>query len=251
MNIKYRFNNNETVSNPLTDISLFASYNGDLYPFASGVAPIINFQRNIELINNRISGITKELTYWDLYKLVAQVKKPLELDSIYAGLIPGQACVISCESFINNGQPYHRGDVIVKMLNGEAAYIPTLTSGVFVPNASSSGIGSDGNFKIVFDYKEESSEQSITLTIASDSTNINDSYVYGIYDLLPTGSTYLFDNYIFNEKDIHPIIKFFTEQQEEIALDFTAEIIGTGSNSQWQVNIPNERPSNAKWIQIK
>ena len=77
MNIKRRFNNDQTVDQSLGKPSIFArdpsasSPDLGLIPFGSG--PDINyreiFEQNIQLINHRISQLHKELSYWDLYKM--------------------------------------------------------------------------------------------------------------------------------------------------------------------------------------
>ena len=73
------------------------------------------FQKNLELINERINSIHKELTYWDLYKISASVNNASEFYSVFTSLAVGQSMVINCNTFYVNDIAYHKGDVIVKI----------------------------------------------------------------------------------------------------------------------------------------
>lgn len=93
------------------------------------------FQKNLELLNSKINTIHKELSYWDLYRIVSKVEKPSELESKFANLTPCQSLVISCESFTLEDEFYHMGDVIIKDVDGNAIKIDAVNSGIYYPSA--------------------------------------------------------------------------------------------------------------------
>lgn len=252
MNIKYKFNNNEKVSAPLTPANLFDTNTGGLYPMEGQIDLQHRFAQNIELINQRISGITKQLTYWDLYRLAYQVTSPNDLDATFAKLTPGQALIINCESFSSNNQSYHKGDVVVKMLDNEAAYIPAITGGIYYPDAESSGPTTEGGrYKLV--YKYATSKPQDTIEIEVPQGDVTDSYIYGIFrdisnKYASTNTEYSesFDCVSYEDTPIRPYIKFFTEANEEIALSFSVTL----SNNTWTVSW-TDAPSTIKWMQVK
>ena len=254
MNIKYTFRSEQSVSEPLLKPTIFDTNQGGLYPGRNREA----FVRNMQLIEQRIDAIQKELSYWDLYKVTSKVEDPAELDAIFSDLITGQSLVIACESFTSNsGDVLHRGDVIIKLASGNAALIQAVNSGYYKPEVSIDE--QTGMLKIDYKYKEgQPEETSFSEEVAlASSTN---SFVYGIYQNVGENNI-VFDvckyypdpSATTNFIEIRPLIKFFnkTDDQEgnwleEIIWDYNI----TKENDQWKIDVTG-KPSILNFIQVK
>lgn len=322
MNIKYRFSNDEKVSNPKTSVNLFredGTEHGGLYA-RNGESPANFFERNLSLINQRINGIKKQLSYWDLYKITKQVTDASELDSVFTSLTPGQSCVINCLSFIEGDITYHKGDIVIKMLDGEAAYIPAVASGLYYPSKiyqnatngssnyyyyywkdnnitiknnpesseswhpdgwyicsqkdpmdalqlesnniyiikddevlTSTTTGYDINPNINLDYQYALEAPTNTIDFKIPNIDAQNSITYGIYELITETSIivpvlqYTSNNSTYN---IKPVIKFFTEEHEEIWCDFTVEKDEVEGVLSWIIDNIN-LPTGNNYIQIR
>lgn len=252
MNIKYIFKSQQT--KPILDVSIFATEGGNLYPGAGEES----FSKNIQLIQDRINAIQKELSYWDLYKITNKVTDPSELDSVYNDLIIGQSLVIECESFTsNNGDILHRGDVIIKLSSGDAALIYAVNSGYYYPSISTTG---DNQLQIDYEYREGQPDALATSYPIPD-TYASDSFIYGIFDEIDSDAAqYEFEAYSYPEGSdgslVFPIIKFFKEEAnnnlEEISLpDYSLTATAEGTITKWLVHFTSSKPSNLKFIQVK
>ena len=258
MNIKYVFRSQQNSTDPILDVSVFSTEHGNLYPTLGSGSESEIFSRNIQLIQDRIDAIQKELSYWDLYKITSKVKAPEELDSVYNDLIIGQSLVIECESFTsNNGDSLHRGDVIVKLSSGDAALVYAVNSGYYYPSMSTT---TDNQLQIDYEYREGQPEETSVHYPIPD-TYASDSFIYGIFDEISSDATqYEFEAYSYPEGSngslVFPIIKFFREgvnnNLEEITLpDYSLATAVDGTITKWVIRFTSSKPSDLNFIQVK
>ena len=250
MNIKYIFKSQQT--KPILDVSIFATEGGNLYTGAGEET----FSKNIQLIQDRINAIQKELSYWDLYKITSKVTDPSELDSVYNDLIIGQSLVIECKSFTsNNGDSLHRGDIIIKLSSGEAALIYAVNSGYYYPSLSTT---EDDQLQIDYLYKEGQPEDT-EIHYPIPDTHASDSFIYGIFDEIDSDATqYEFEAYFYPEENgslVFPVIKFFKEginnSLEEISLpDYSLEATVEDNITKWVISF-SSKPKDLNFIQVK
>ena len=210
-----------------------------------------SFQKNLDLLNQRINTIHKELSYWDLYKLTHTITTPQSFPSVISGLAVGNAAVINCETFTYGNDKYHRGDVIVKISDNDEILIKALNTGVYKPISVS---GEDGNYTINFEFEPAPVEGEIAtapgLTIATSGNAIyGQNFIFEGVEI----ATQTFPIEFFDDKPIKPIVKTFvlTEQNyEEIVLDYDDLMIST-AGSDWNIVAQTGRPNVKIYVQVK
>lgn len=271
MNIKQHFANSETLMNSYGRDSIFEDMNlltiVDGYWYINGQSTgktttdiqqistahdlppantIEKITRNIEIINNRLSKIQKQLTYWDLYKMATQVRDPSELNSKFASLIPGQSLVINCYTFSDNNTEYHLGDVVVKDLDGEAIKIDALATGIYVPTLSAD---SNNNITITYAYSNTIPQDQDIKTLTVDKGSASDSNIYGYYYNIQNRQTPIeFEIYSYTDAssktiNIMPVIKFYIHNadnntDELIDVHHTIERNGINWKVTWDFSSP-------------
>lgn len=211
-----------------------------------------NFQRNLELLNERINTIHKELSYWDLYKITTAILTPASLPAVISSLAVGESAVINCETFTYNQKTYHRGDVIVKVSDTKELFIPAENTGIYKPNPHVQSTAE--GYIITYEYQPgqpNSNERTIPLdvTLNQDSVTYGNTYTFNINHYSETFATYSFNN-----TPIKPVIKTFIKinnDYEEIVVDDMSVVY---SNGQWTVEVPsttfNEIINNL-YVQVK
>ena len=182
------------------------------------------FQKNLELLNERINSIHKELTYWDLYKISASVNNASEFYSVFTSLAVGQSMVINCSTFYVNNIAYHKGDVIVKINENQEIKIDSLSTGIYYPSKLTKEDKSNTyllNFTYAAGEPQEGSstgpQKEYSYTLSTQESNAN------IYGQVSRSNPFTFKAIPDTEGGqdyIKPIIKIFTEDNEEIAVDF-------------------------------
>ena len=197
------------------------------------------FQKNLELINERINSIHKELTYWDLYKISASVNNASEFYSVFTSLAVGQSMVINCSTFYVNNIAYHKGDVIVKINENQEIKIDSLSTGIYYPSKLTKDDQSNTyllNFTYAAGEPQEGSstgpqkEYSYPLSMPENNANI-----YGQVSKLDRFTFEAIPDIVGGIDYIKPIIKIFTEDNEEIAVDFTLSA-NTKNYKKWYIN---------------
>lgn len=211
------------------------------------------FQKNLELINERINSIHKELTYWDLYKISASVNNASEFYSVFTSLAVGQSMVINCSTFYVNNIAYHKGDVIVKINENQEIKIDSLSTGIYYPSKLTKDDQSNTyllNFTYAAGEPQEGSstgpqkEYSYPLSMPENNANI--------YGQVSKSDTFTFEaipDVVGGIDYIKPIIKVFTEDNEEIAVDFTLTFDKNGDNGFFTIS--NWKKGPAYYLQIK
>lgn len=261
MNIKRRFNNDQTVDQSLGKPSIFArdpsasSPDLGLIPFGGG--PDINyreiFEQNIQLINHRISQLHKELSYWDLYKLTSQVKTPEELNTVFDGLLPGQALVINTpNNFIQNNETYAKGDVVLKLFDESAVIVKAINAGIYKPDVEHA-TGSEPYIKFVF-QSEMPSDEDKEVFFPIGNFDANSGFIYAWYKDVGDVTSFSFpvESFIKDNvsSNVYPHIRFFTEKKEEIFCDYKL----LNSNNNYTVDwTPSGSDGTApvKYIEVK
>lgn len=225
------------------------------------------FKKNLNLINGRLNAVHKELTYWDLYKISASVNSAEEFYSVFASLSIGQSMVINSNTFSINGVDYHRGDVIVKISEDNEIKIDSIATGIYFPQKLSHTEGTD-TYEINYHYtsavpsisgnKVENNEVSTNRAPCTDlkfdveSSNPENNSIYGIYSegsLLNNDYVVEFSAVEVDNNIVRPIVKIFTENNEEIFEDFTTSIDTTQSPA--TIIISNWKKGFAHHVQVK
>lgn len=211
MNIKKKLN---TFSNAPTNI--FASdisKNTSIHTQDS----MQDFNEKLQSIHDRINKLHKQLTYWDLYHITQTVSNADEFGLKFSALNIGESMIINAnKSFMRDQRLYSRGDIIMKMENGEMLYIAGRNAGVYKP---SNVTLEDTNLAITYeflDYQPTTTEEK-NLNYAVTLTGIQAKAAYSINQSIE--STCEFKVTTVDGKDIQPIIKFFLDN-EEVYIDY-------------------------------
>ena len=229
MNIKKK--TSKTLTNMATDLfnEKVKSYN----TFAD--IKTSEYSKSLQAINERINTLHKQLTYWDLYHITQVVNNKDELGIKFTALHNGESLVINTnESFQSNDQWYSRGDVVLKLDNGEQLLIKSQNSGYYYP----ASVSYDNKLKsLIIKYNFNSAAPSVgTSTTNSDVPYEKMEYTVAIGDASIQGAYSLFQQYTAavsiqkvksiinnNEVVVQPVIKFFLktdDSYEEIYLDY-------------------------------
>lgn len=225
-----------------------------------------NFPKNLELINQRIYHIHKQLTYWDLYKITTAVNSSTQLETTVAALAPGEACIINTNTFSDGKDTFSRGDVIVKTIDNELVVVKTINSGLYYP----ARIKTDGDaYSLSYAFSASAPETSVPSVVPVDSPKAaelsqeitftglhgatTDGYIYGEFQevqldaqsQIPT-LTVKYATIDTNAQPtpsdpsddvlVYPVIKFFRPTGnyfEEIVGDF--EVTGNNTSRQWEI----------------
>jgi len=258
--------NNEA---PQSSTNIHPNLNNELGFFEGADKSI--FQKNLELLNQRINAVHKQLTYWDLYKITTALRDPQDFESAFAALTVGSSLVINCPSFNKGNIEYSRGDIIVKTAQDEEIKIDALNTGLFFPELIEH-IGSTNTYTLKYTYSNkivgtEGTMVEIGSTVPETDllykdisfTGFSDvsANIYGIRADMSSTSSLTF-NLVYNENassPVLPIVKFFNQENEEISLD-----IGTATTSHASIVISSEHStvtvelnnaSVVKYIQVK
>lgn len=272
--------NIDTTVIPEQQDGTLAFFNGETVPGGTPSARNVDnyvFQWNLELLNQRLNAIHKELTYWDLYKLTASVDNAEDLESTFSGLSIGQSMVINCPTFSVGGIQYSRGDVIVKTSDNEEIQIKALSTGLFYPYKLSKIEGSN-IYTLQYNYyggqpvDENASENIKTQRIdVGESVNTSNGLprniiisgfedqpgnIYGeFFDGIATPATFpaIHEGGVSSAPVIRPIVKVFSEDHEEISLDSRSlhiELVTSATPDYWRVTVESD-VTIAHFIQVK
>lgn len=90
------------------------------------------FLQNIEYLESKIDATTRELSYWDMYKISDVLTTSSEFQSSVNKLLPYSSLVIN--TTIVGDTDYFPGDIIVKRPNGNYDIIRAERGGIFYPS---------------------------------------------------------------------------------------------------------------------
>lgn len=212
-------------------------------------------QKNIEYLYNKLSKVSKEIGFWDLYKISATVSDKNDLQSVINGLIPYTSAIINTPSSFTEGTSlYSAGDLIVKKPDGSFEHIAAERGGIFFPYQIEKTETDNNNYNYTIYYQLKSNEPtqgSVTITgnptwDASEHYNseIIFSSLLGGPGVSPYNIVYTsFTNMSFlkakkGSSDIRPVVKGFDSNGEEIYWDLEVSTDLANSDN-WKITNPN------------
>ena len=210
-----------------------------------------SFQNNLNLLNERINIIHKELSYWDLYRITDSVLTEESFPAVISGLAVGNSAVINCDTFTYNNQRYHRGDVIVKINDSEELWIKSINAGSFMPTGFSKD--ESGLYTLEFKYQEG---EGVATTVSGLQIASEGNSIYGYsYEKDNLGTEHFPIEYLGTGTDaspIKPVVKSFILSDngyEEIILD--NDLTVSSFSADWVLGL-NGKPSDTTiYIQVK
>lgn len=218
---------------------------------------------NLVSIDNHLYALRKQLSYWNLYQIGYSVESAESFSPTMSALSPGEALIINIDGqFEYEGSTYTRGDLVIRLTDGTYTRITSSLSGFYYPNK----IERNGNsYKLTYKYyqggapaqsadpsgaelrdNEELDKPYKKEYFEVNRASASDSFIYGERKDVSDTNEISFNTVEYEGAIVPPILKFFTENGEEIGLDFTCEIIGTQFVASF-----SSKPSNLKYLYIK
>ena len=184
-----------------------------------GVAAL--FQQDLMFLNEKLEAVQKRLTFYDFYNIAAIVEDPSLLQTTINNLLPNTALIINT----NNAGNYNRGDIVFKTSTGDIQTIRAQSGGLYYP----AKLTKSGNNYTLGQPAEDVSlgetanlSTSITFKGLTDASK-SEGIAYGVIKQYGEKDWNSIEA-VATPKDnklIWPVIKFFTNWNEEVYFTYT------------------------------
>ena len=215
-------------------------------------------QKNINYLYDKLSTVSKTLTYWDLYKITEVVTDKKNLQSITNSLLPFTSAIINTPTSFQEGtETYAVGDVVLKQQDGSIQHIQAERGGIFFPYKITKTSSDASNYNYTIDYQlksHEPNEGSQDVEGVKGKWDTSGKYYKNIsYENLTGGAgvspynnvqfpsdgnlSFEFDVAYLKgtETEIRPIIKCYNDNGEEVYCDFTCAV--PENETQWEFSM--------------
>ena len=126
------------------------------YPRATTSAQVLE---NLNHIEEKIKACTRNLTYFDLYRITSVVTDAKQLNSQIGSLAPYSSLVINTPINDGEGKQYNQGDVLIKYADGSIEHIEAQSGGVFYPQSIEKTSSNSYKIKFAFASSAPSEEE--------------------------------------------------------------------------------------------
>lgn len=219
-----------------------------------------DIQKNINYLYSKVKQVSKNLTFWDLYKISSVVTDKKDLQPISNALLPFTSAIINTPSAFVDGDTYAVGDIIVKNQDGTTEHIRAERGGIFFPQKITRDSNSY-NYTIDFILKSNEPVKATSEISGSQGTgdeadkyvwNASENYTSGVqFQNLVGGAGESPYNIVYNSpfpndgivfptaktdenENIQPIVKGYSSNGEEVYWDLKV----TTSGSNWKIENP-------------
>ena len=112
---------------------------------------ILEYMRYLDA---KISAVRKTTTFWDSYNIRDAAISQLDFINKYAALPNNSSLIINSDSFKIGNTTYNKGSVVLKDFYGNQQIIEGKQNGFYIPSSLTT-VGT-GNFKLTFEYRDDS-----------------------------------------------------------------------------------------------
>lgn len=190
------------------------------------------FQQDLMFLNEKLEAVQKRLTFYDFYNIAAIVEDPSLLQTTINNLLPNTALIINT----NNAGNYNRGDIVFKTSTGDIQTIRAQSGGLYYPSQI---IKEGNNYTLKYSYSASSpSELTSNATVAPSTVaslaktitfkgltdaSKSEGIAYGVIKQRDEENWNSIEAVATPEdnKLIWPVIKFFTNWNEEVYFTYT------------------------------
>jgi hypothetical protein len=132
---------------------------------------------NIEYLYHKIENCTRNITYFDLYKINSVLNNATEFESKVNALPPYSSMVLNTfVSLTGTNTSYNIGDIVIKNIDGTHEVIAAQRGGIFYPSSIQKASLSDSeNFTYDFMFSYQSAEPSIDEIVVEDKNTTSDT----------------------------------------------------------------------------
>ena len=220
-----------------------------------------SYQEQLNILDEKISKIGKQISYLDAYNIVAVCENKDTFAAQVNALTANSSLVINTQGFVINNIRYETGDIILKMANEEVVHIKAQTGGIFYPQSLTEA--SDGSYTLTYAFSAskpttiESTNGGFAQKINFELKPSDTGSVYGIWEKFDPNNSfkyYTFDVESVEEKGtittttkrVEPYIKFYlADSWEEIVVDYKI----VDSNDSFTIELNDSIPN--IWIKVK
>lgn len=113
-----------------------------------------DFMINIKYLEDKINATTKELTYWDLYRISSVLTDANAFNSAINDLLPYSSLIVNTKGSTGkeNGD-YNPGDIFIKHNDGTYTKIKAERGGIFYPNKITRTTNNSNNYTYDISYQ--------------------------------------------------------------------------------------------------
>lgn len=105
-------------------------------------------------LDAKISAVRKTTTFWDGYNIRDAAVSQIDFINKYSALPNNSSLIINSDSFKIGDTTYNKGSVVLKDFYGNQQIIEGKQNGFYIPSSLTT-IG-NGNFKLTFEYRDDS-----------------------------------------------------------------------------------------------
>ena len=206
------------------------------------------FNKALNILDDKLNALVKNYEYYDIVKITQTVDYEGEFSYKLSQLLPYEALVINSDSFTFDNKQYARGDVVLKLPNGENVHIESSTSGLYYPKQITKDKEKKGVYDLVYEYSSAAPSSSSSSATVGEEANLaktitftglqiaTQDKIYGFQQDVVKGSVSVEiigctkKEFSYNGQTVvaRPIIKFYTDiedssQKEEVITDYKYE----------------------------
>ena len=229
------------------------------------------FLSNINFLQEKITATTRELTYWDLYRISNILSDPNNFQGAVNDLLPYTSLVINTK--ITGDTDYSPGDIIIKNPDGSIEKITAERGGIFWPKIIQRS-SQEGNYNYSFEFAYSATPPTTTekqyISNVDNTWDASDKYSSSLIFQNLTGSSVgsPYNQYQVNNisnttpitaatradgtTPIEPVVKFFIATQndelgvteyEEVYCDFKLTYDDDSEPKQYKIEFSPNKPS--------
>lgn len=162
---------------------------------------ILEYMRYLDA---KISAVRKTTTFWDSYNIRDSAVSQIDFINKYAALPNNSSLIINSDSFKIGNTTYNKGSVVLKDFYGNQQIIEGKQNGFYVP-VSLTTVG-NSNFKLTFEYRDDSNREPIPLEAALETPKDGTLYNKQLKNNDFINNSYSID--LISDKDNTKIIPF-------------------------------------------
>lgn len=173
---------------------------------------ILEYMRYLDA---KISAVRKTTTFWDSYNIRDAAVSQIDFINKYAALPNNSSLIINSDSFKIGKTTYNKGSVVLKDFYGNQQIIEGKQNGFYIP-FSLTTVGT-GNFKLTFEYRDDSDRLPIPLEAKLETPQAGT-----LYNKQLTNSNFINNSYSIdlisdkNNTKIMPFIECYTYNSGKI-----------------------------------
>lgn len=131
-----------------------------------------DIQANIEALYAKMAQCTRQISYFDLYKITTIVNQASELSSQINALAPYTSLIINTPIETGDGVRYNIGDLVIKNNDGSHDIIEAQRGGIFYPQKITKVSTDDKNYSYDISFHYQSSAPSPGKAEISPTNNV-------------------------------------------------------------------------------